>query len=222
LGGNGTAILSHSHPCLDSSGAVKRGYRAGLVQVVKVSPLWNLGAIIVELTINGHILRLVQGDITALEVEAIVNPANDRLILGGGVAGAIRAKGGQEIQAECDRIGSTPVGTAVMTTGGNLKARYVIHAVGPRWGEGEEEAKLESAVGAALELASRKGLKSIALPAISTGIFGFPLEPAARIMVRTVKKHLLGETALKEVVLCLFGQESYEAFRAAAGEEEAG
>jgi O-acetyl-ADP-ribose deacetylase (regulator of RNase III) len=174
----------------------------------------------VELRINGHTLRLIQGDITALEVEAIVNPANSALVLGGGVAGAIRAKGGETIQAECDRIGSTPVGTAVMTTGGNLKADYVIHAVGPRWGEGDEEAKLAGAVGSALELASEKGLRSIALPAISTGIFGFPLGPAARITLRTVKEHLRGETALKEVILCLFGPESFEAFKEAAREEK--
>ena len=172
-----------------------------------------------ELKINGHTLRLIQGDITDLEVEAIVNPANSGLVLGGGVAGAIRAKGGEKIQAECGRIGSTPVGTAVMTSGGDLKAAYVVHAVGPRWGEGNEEAKLAGAVGSALELAARKGLRSIALPAISTGIFGFPLEPAARITVRVVKEHLQGETALEEVILCLLGQESLEAFKKAAQEE---
>lgn len=157
-------------------------------------------------------ISLIEGDITKLEVGAIVNPANDRLILGGGVAGAIRTKGGPAIQAECDQIGGTLVGTAVSTTTGRLPAKRVIHAVGPRWGEGDEETKLSSAVTSALEVADKEGLKSIALPAISTGIFGFPVDLAAGIIVQAILDHLSGETSLQEVVLCLFGRESYEAF----------
>src|SRR5689334_22930847 len=121
-------------------------------------------------------LELIEGDITTLDVDAIVNAANEHLQLGGGVAGAIRQKGGPSIQEECNRIGGTPVGTAVMTGAGNLKARQVIHAVGPQMGEGDEDKKLASAVRAALALADRRGFKSIALPAISTGIFGFPID----------------------------------------------
>src|SRR6476620_6760866 len=130
----------------------------------------------VTVTLDHTQLELVEGDITELEVDAIVNAANEHLQLGTGVAGAIRQKGGPSIQVECDRIGGAPVGTAVMTGAGNLKARRVIHAVGPRMGEGDEDKKLASAVRAALGLADRRGMKSIALPAISTGTFGFPID----------------------------------------------
>jgi O-acetyl-ADP-ribose deacetylase len=158
-------------------------------------------------------LELVEGDITELEVDAIVNPANEHLQLGAGVAGAIRAKGGPSIQEECDRIGGTPVGTAVMTGAGHLRARRVIHAVGPRMGEGDEDKKLAAAVRAALALADRRGLKSIALPAISTGVFGFPMERAARIMLTEVHRFLQGGTKLERVVVCLWGDEAFETFR---------
>src|SRR5215212_4041259 len=116
------------------------------------------------LTLDHTQLELVEGDITDMEVDALVNPANEQLQLGSGVAGAIRAKGGPSIQEECNRIGGTPVGTAVMTGAGNLKARQVIHAVGPSMGEGDEDKKLAAAVRAALALADRRGMKSIALP----------------------------------------------------------
>ncbi|HYG65243.1 MAG TPA: macro domain-containing protein [Thermoanaerobaculia bacterium] len=158
-------------------------------------------------------LELIEGDITALDVDAIVNAANEHLQLGGGVAGAIRQKGGPSIQEECDRIGGTPVGTAVMTGAGNLKARQVIHAVGPRWGEGDEDRKLASAVRAALALADRRGMRSIALPALSTGIFGFPLERAARVMLTEIHRYLQGGTKLERVVICLFGAEAFDVFR---------
>ena len=123
---------------------------------------------------EGTDLILVKGDITELDVDAVVNAANEHLILGAGVAGAIRRKGGPSIQEECYRIGGTFVGGAVITTGGNLKARHVIHAVGPRMGEGEEDEKLGNAVLNSLKVAEENGLRSIAFPAISTGIFGFP------------------------------------------------
>jgi O-acetyl-ADP-ribose deacetylase (regulator of RNase III) len=158
-------------------------------------------------------LELVQGDITDLEVDAIVNPANKELQLGSGVAGAIRAKGGASIQEECNRIGGTPVGTAVMTGAGNLKARQVIHAVGPRRGEGDEDRLLASAVRSALALADRRGMRSIALPAISTGNFGFPLERAARILLTEVHRYLQGGTKLERVVICLWDDEAFEIFR---------
>lgn len=158
-------------------------------------------------------LELVQGDITDLEVDAIVNPANEELQLGAGVAGAIRAKGGATIQEECNRIGSTGVGTAVMTGAGNLKARQVIHAVGPRMGEGDEDRKLANAVRSALALADRRGLRSIAVPAISTGVFGFPLERAARILLTEIHRYLQGGTKLDRVVVCLYDEAAFEVFR---------
>lgn len=165
------------------------------------------------LTLERTQLELVEGDITALEVDAIVNAANEQLQLGSGVAGAIRLKGGPTIQEECNRIGSTPVGTAVMTGAGNLKARQVIHTVGPRMGEGDEDKKLASAVRAALALADRRGMRSIAIPAISTGNFGFPVDRAARIMLTEIHRYLQGGTKLERVVISLFGEEVFGAFR---------
>jgi O-acetyl-ADP-ribose deacetylase (regulator of RNase III) len=165
------------------------------------------------MTLDRTQLELVEGDITDLEVDAIVNAANDQLQLGAGVAGAIRAKGGPSIQEECNRIGGTPVGTAVMTGAGHLKAKRVIHAVGPRMGDGDEDKKLASAVRAALALADRRGMKSIALPAISTGVFGFPLERAARLMLTEIQRFLQGGTKLERVVLCLYGEEAFNVFK---------
>jgi O-acetyl-ADP-ribose deacetylase (regulator of RNase III) len=158
-------------------------------------------------------LELVEGDITGIEVDAIVNPANERLQLGAGVAGAIREKGGPSIQEECNRIGGTPVGTAVMTAAGNLPARQVIHAVGPHMGEGDEDKKLANAVRAALALADRRGLRSIAMPAISTGVFGFPMDRAARVMLTEIHRYLQGGTKLERVVVCLRGEEAFNIFR---------
>ena len=157
-------------------------------------------------------LELIRGDITALDTDAIVNAANTSLILGGGVAGAIRAKGGPAIQAECDRIGGTFAGGAVITTAGNLPARHVIHAAGPRWGEGDEENKLRNAILNSLKLADANGLASIAFPAISTGIFGFPLALAARIMLQAALDYLAGETALQRVIFCLYSQGDFAVF----------
>lgn len=166
-----------------------------------------------SLELNGTTLELVEADITELDVEAIVNPANEELQLGAGVAGAIRKKGGPSIQEECDRIGHTPVGTAVMTGAGELKAKQVIHAVGPQHGEGEEDRKLASAVRASLALADRNGLRSIALPAISTGNFGFPVDRAARIMLTEIHRYLQGGTKLNKVVVALFDGDSYSTFK---------
>jgi O-acetyl-ADP-ribose deacetylase (regulator of RNase III) len=167
----------------------------------------------VTVTLDRTQLELVEGDITDLDVGAIVNPANDQLQLGTGVAGAIRTKGGPSIQEECNRIGGTPVGTAVMTGGGHLKARWVIHAVGPRMGEGDEDKKLAAAVRASLALADRRGVKSIALPAISTGNFGFPIDRAARIMLTETHRFLQGGTKLERVILCLHGEEAFNVFK---------
>jgi O-acetyl-ADP-ribose deacetylase (regulator of RNase III) len=167
----------------------------------------------ITMIIKGIDLHLVKGDITELDTDAIVNAANDRLILGGGVAGTIRRKGGPSIQEECDRIGGTCVGGAVITTGGNLKADYVIHAVGPRMGEGNEDSKLREAVLNSLNVAEKNDLRSIAFPAISTGIFGFPGERCAEIMIDGIKDHLTKGSNLKTVIICLFDDHTYEIFR---------
>jgi O-acetyl-ADP-ribose deacetylase (regulator of RNase III) len=164
-------------------------------------------------TINNSILELVQGDITELATDAIVNAANAQLILGGGVAGgAIKRKGGPAIQARCNKIGPISVGQAAITTAGNLKAKHVIHAVGPRMGEGDEDQKLKNATLNALRLADENNLGSIAFCAISTGIFGFPIERCAPIMLGTTIDYLKGQTRLEKVVYCLFDKGSYDIF----------
>jgi O-acetyl-ADP-ribose deacetylase (regulator of RNase III) len=171
------------------------------------------GSRIIVATLGATRFELVEGDITELDVDAIVNAANEQLQLGTGVAGAIRVKGGPTIQEECDRIGGTPVGTAVMTAAGNLKARHVIHAVGPRMGEGDEDKKLAAAVRATLALAGRRGVKSIALPALSTGNFGFPIDRAARILLTEIHRFLQGGTKLDLVVVVLHGEEAFGIFK---------
>ena len=174
---------------------------------------WSDGCWSMLRVINKVTIELVQGDITNLATDAIVNAANESLQMGGGVAGAIRRRGGPAIQRECDDIGGTPVGTAVLTTGGNLKARYVIHAVGPRWGEGDEDQKLANAVNNALKLADKKRLRSLAIPAISTGIFGFPKERAANVILSTTLSYVRDvNTTLRRIVFCLFDPASYAIF----------
>ena len=165
-----------------------------------------------KIQMDETVLELLRGDIPDLGVEAIVNAANQELKLGSGVAGAILAKGGSLIQKECKRIGGTPVGTAVITGAGDLDAKHVIHAVGPRMGEGDEDRKLSAAVRSALALADRHGLKSIALPAISTGNFGFPTDRAARITLTEIHRYLQGGTKLRRVVVCLFTQDDFNTF----------
>jgi O-acetyl-ADP-ribose deacetylase (regulator of RNase III) len=158
-------------------------------------------------------IELEQGDITELEVDAVVNAANSSLILGGGVAGAIRMKGGPKIQEECNKIGGTPVGTAVITTGGNLNAKYVIHAVGPRMGEGNEDEKLKNATINSLKLMDENNLKSIAFPAISTGIFGYPIDKCSKIMISTAKQFLESDTQITKVIFCLYTKIDYDVFK---------
>lgn len=171
-----------------------------------------------KMEIKGRTLELAEGDITEMATDAIVNAANTALQLGAGVAGAIRRKGGPAIQKECDQIGHCPVGGAATTTGGDLKAPHVIHAVGPRMGEGDEDNKLRNATLNSLRVADENGLKSIALPAISTGIYGFPIERAAELMLAAAAEYLEGETGLERVVFCLFGQEAFSVFAKALGE----
>ena len=166
-----------------------------------------------SIQLEGTQLELIEGDITELEVDAIVNAANEHLQLGSGVAGAIRDKGGPSIQDECDRIGGTPVGTAVITGGGDLNAEHVIHAVGPQAGEGDADRKLASAVRASLALADRHGLKSLAIPAISTGSFGFPMDRCARVLLTEVYRYLQGGTKIERVVVSLRDDDAFETFK---------
>jgi O-acetyl-ADP-ribose deacetylase (regulator of RNase III) len=166
-----------------------------------------------EIKINKTVIELVQGDITDLATDTIVNAANASLKLGGGVAGAIARKGGPRIQKECDEVGGTYVGGAAVTTGGNLKAKYVIHAVGPVHGTEHEDEKLKDATLNSLKLADRHNLKSIAFPAISTGVFGFPKDRCATIMLSTTIAYLEGPTKLERVVFCLYDQQTFQIFK---------
>jgi len=157
---------------------------------------------------SGAVIRVVQGDLTQEPVDAIVNAANEHLAHGGGVAGAIVRRGGYVIQQESDAWvkvhGPVRTGGAAITGAGALPARYVIHAVGPVWGSGGEDDKLANAVRSALALAEQRGLRSISLPGISSGIFGFPKERCAQIMIRVAREFLAARPAgaLREVNLC--------------------
>jgi O-acetyl-ADP-ribose deacetylase (regulator of RNase III) len=159
-------------------------------------------------TSEGQAIRMVQGDLTAEPVDAIVNAANEHLAHGGGVAGAISRKGGPVIQQESSawvrEHGPVPTGSAAITGAGALPCRYVIHAVGPVWGSGDEEAKLASAVRSALDLAEEHGLRSVSMPGISSGIFGFPKPLCAKVMLRTILGWLAEHPAgsVREVVAC--------------------
>ena len=164
---------------------------------------------------NMEKIKLVKGDITEISADAIVNAANAHLQMGGGVAGAILRKGGRSIQDECNKIGFTPVGHAVITGGGNLKAKYVIHAVGPRMGEGDEDNKLLNVTLNSLKIAQKQGLNSIVFPAISTGIFGYPLDKCANIMLETTKEFLAKNSIPKEVIFCLYDNTAYRTFELA-------
>lgn len=166
-----------------------------------------------ETTIKNTRLQLKTGDITEQTTDAIVNAANAQLVLGGGVAGAIRMKGGDEIQQECNRISPIEVGQAVITSAGNLKAKYVIHAVGPKAGEGDEDNRLRSATQNALAIADENKLKTITFPAISTGIFGFPMEKCAEIMLSAAIEYLSGQTELETAVFCLYDDASFNVFK---------
>jgi len=163
---------------------------------------------------NGRALELVQGDITEQEVDAIVNAANSGLRGGGGVDGAIHRAGGPSIMAECRRIGGCPTGSAVATCAGNLKAKHVIHAVGPIWHGGArgEAELLAGAYRTSLELARELGLSSIAFPSISTGVYSYPLWQAARIALSTVVEHISGETCIELARFVLFDAGTYAAY----------
>ncbi len=167
-----------------------------------------------KVDIKGRTLALVRGDITLQAVDAIVNAANAGLRGGGGVDGAIHRAGGPEIMEECRRIGGCPTGTACVTGAGKLRARHVIHAVGPRWKGGDrgEAGLLAGAYRSSLEAAAKLGLASMAFPSLSTGAYGYPLEQAAAIAIATVTDFLKGGTSLQQVTFVLFDQETFAVF----------
>lgn len=170
--------------------------------------------ILLRYEVNGKVLELVRGDIIAQEVDAIVNAANSGLRGGGGVDGAIHRAGGPDIMRECRQLGGCPTGEACVTTAGRLKARYVIHAVGPVWSGGgrDEPALLAGAYRHSLKLAAENGLESIAFPSISTGAYRYPLAEAAAIAINIVIEHLKDETSVKRVIVVLFNDAAYQAY----------
>jgi O-acetyl-ADP-ribose deacetylase (regulator of RNase III) len=172
-----------------------------------------------EILIKNSAVSIIQGDITGQDTDAIVNAANSGLMGGGGVDGAIHRAGGPAILEECKLIvarqGRLPAGQAVITTGGNMRARQVIHTVGPVWhggGQGEPET-LASAYRESLRLAAENGLKSVSFPSISTGVYGYPVDKAAAVAIGAVKEFLSGkETSVKKVVFVLFDSATYSAY----------
>lgn len=157
-------------------------------------------------------ISIREGDVTAQEVDAIVNAANSALVLGAGVAGAIRAKGGPSIQAECDAHGPIAVGGAAVTGAGSLPARFVIHAASMPPGGAASEASVRSSMRRALELARERGLRTIAVPALGAGIAGFPLQRCAEILIEEARRHLAEPTSLEEIRFVLFGEPAYRVF----------
>jgi molybdopterin converting factor subunit 1 len=180
---------------------------------VGFNPVESISSTLIQ--IHRTTIELVQGDLTELHVDAIVNAANRELQLGSGVAGAIRMKGGPTIQAECDAQAPIATGEAVLTGGGRLPARYVIHAVGPRYGEEEAEEKLAEATRRSLAVAEGAGLRSIAFPAISTGVYRFPIARAAEIMLGTILAYVQPGSHLERIVCCLFDAEALGVYKRA-------
>jgi O-acetyl-ADP-ribose deacetylase len=162
-------------------------------------------------------ITLIRGDITEQQVTAIVNAANESLLAGGGVCGAIHRAAGPELEAECRKIGGCPTGQAVITQGYRLPAKWVIHTVGPVWQEGQanEDELLASCYRNSLTLAARHDLRTIAFPAISAGIYGFPLERATHIAVTEVMRFLERDTSVEEVIFVCFTSEAYSTYRKA-------
>ena len=158
-------------------------------------------------------IEVYRGDITQLELDALVNAANNRLWMGGGVAGALKRAGGEEIEAEAVKKGPVPIGEAVVTGAGKLKAKYIIHAAVMGQDLKTDAEKIRQATKNSLLRGDELGVKSIAFPALGTGVGGFPLNECARIMIDEVRRYSAGETGLEKVVFVLFGQPAYQAFK---------
>lgn len=167
-----------------------------------------------EKRIYNKILKLLIGDITERDTDAIVNAANNYLKHGGGLAAAIVRKGGSIIQEESNKIGFVPTGSSAITKAGSLKAKYIIHAVGPKWGEGDEELKLKSAVLSSLSMAEKYQLRSISFPAISSGIYGCPKDLVAKVLLNAAIEYFSkGQSSIEIIEFCVFDEDTYRYFK---------
>jgi O-acetyl-ADP-ribose deacetylase (regulator of RNase III) len=166
-------------------------------------------------------IKIMLGDLTEMDTDAIVNAANNDLKLGGGLAGAIRRKGGPQIQAECDEIGTIPLGGAAITSGGKLKARHVIHAASMELGGRTSALTLRSSTAHSLRIAAQNGLKTIAFPAVGTGIAEFPVRECAEIMLRETIRHLNGDTTIEKLYFVLYDEEALATFQEVFAEMKA-
>jgi O-acetyl-ADP-ribose deacetylase (regulator of RNase III) len=168
-----------------------------------------------------HQIEILQGDLTEMDADAIVNAANNDLQLGGGVAGAIRRKGGAQIQEECDAIGTIPLGGAAITSGGKLNARHVIHAASMELGGRTSALTLRSSTAHSLRIAAQNGLKTVAFPAVGTGIAGFPVRECAEIMLREALRHLEGDTTVEKICFVLYDKDALATFQEVFSEIQA-
>ncbi|HID78586.1 MAG TPA: O-acetyl-ADP-ribose deacetylase [Planctomycetaceae bacterium] len=171
-----------------------------------------LEALCEQVSVGRGVMRLVRDDITLLDVDAFVYYGRHDLQLGSGFGGAISVRGGPAIQEELDKLAPVETCQVVVTGAGNLKARFIIHAVGPRFNEPETESKLRTTVHRALEAAEAKGVRRIALPPMGAGFYAVPLELCARVMVEVIAAHLRGGTQIEEVTICVVDRREFEAF----------
>lgn len=165
-----------------------------------------------QINVNNAIIKVEKGDLTALDIEAIVFYAQPDLKLGAGFGNAISVRGGPSIQEELNKLGSLSVGEAVITRAGELKSEFIIHAVGPRFQEPETEEKLCKTIKSVLNIAENKGIKRIAFPPMGTGFYGIPIDISASVMIREISNHLSGKSNLSEVLICVMDKREYMAF----------
>jgi O-acetyl-ADP-ribose deacetylase (regulator of RNase III) len=166
-----------------------------------------------EKKVNKTLVRLQRGDLTALKVDAFVFYARENLQLGAGFGTAIQVRGGDAVKKELEKIGSLQMGEAVITTAGNMQARFIIHACGPKFQEPDAESKLRQCVLAALKLVDEQGLKSLAFPPLGAGLYGVPLEVCSTLMLEVIKGFLQGNTSLEQIVICVIDKREFNAFK---------
>jgi O-acetyl-ADP-ribose deacetylase (regulator of RNase III) len=166
-----------------------------------------------EKKVNKTLVRLQRGDLTALKVDAFVFYARENLQLGAGFGTAIQVRGGDAVKKELEKIGSLQMGEAAITTAGNMQARFIIHACGPKFQEPDAESKLRRCVLAALKLADEQGLKSLAFPPLGAGFYGVPLEVCSTLMLEVIKGFLQANTSVEEIVICVIDKREFNAFK---------